>query len=120
MLYHEYIVDDVITSVSGESIYIIFYDLIGSSSLKPPSYDQPPPYNSGRQRSGSNNGGWNWGSFGTGFGAGSFFNQTTQQRNNGYTRHRNRSRSPPSRSPSRSSGSAGTRTASGFGGTTRR
>jgi len=93
-----------------------------AGTTPPPSYDstQPPPYNSGRQRSGSNNGGWNWGSFGTGFGAGSFFNQTTQQRNNGYTRHRNRSRSPPSRSPSRSSGSAGTRTASGFGGTTRR
>jgi len=92
-----------------------------AGTTPPPSYEstQPPPYNSGRQRNaGSNNGGWNWGSFATGWGANSMWNSTQQR--NGYTRHRNRSRSPPSRSSSRSSGSAGTRTASGFGGTSRR
>merc|ERR1711892_677048 len=90
----------------------------------PPYSDAPPPYSSGRQRNSGNQGtGWNWGSFATGWGASSLFNSATRgaggqtrQRHNSPRRNRTRSRS----SSGGGGGSSGTRTASGFGGTSRR
>jgi hypothetical protein len=96
-----------------------------AGTTPPPPYSDasppppPPPYSSGRQRN-QGNGGWSWGSFATGWGASSLFNSAT--RGNSQTRYRHHSpQRNRSRSRSRSSGgSSGTRTASGFGGTSRR
>jgi len=110
-------------------------DFIPPAGTTPPppytdsaSSSAPPPYSSGRQQRDQGGAGWNWGSFATGWGASSLFNSATRGSQTRYRHHspqrRNRSRSPSS-GRSRSSGgggggSSGTRTASGFGGTSRR
>jgi len=83
----------------------------------------PPPYSSRRQ--GSGNGAWgNFASFGAGWAANSWWNRdSARPRNRVYPDlHSQRDRSPsPVRKRSSSGGSSsGTRTASGFGGTSRR
>jgi len=88
----------------------------------PPAGSDPPPYSASQSQSRSQASGnnWNWTSFGAGWLGNSLWNSanTTTHR----PRHRTSGWTTSSRSRSRSSsgGSAGTRTASGFGGTSRR
>lgn len=93
----------------------------GGTNSAPP----PPPYSSRRQ--GTENGAWgNFASFGAGWAANSWWNRDSNRpRNRVYpdlNTHRDRSPSPVRNRNRSSSGgsSSGTRTASGFGGTSRR
>ena len=86
----------------------------------PPAGSDPPPYSASQSQSRASGNNWNWTSFGAGWLGNSLWNSanTTTHR----PRHRTSGWTTSSRSRSRSSsgGSAGTRTASGFGGTSRR
>jgi len=112
---------------NGERQHPTNPNYIPPAGTAPPPYAgaEPPPYTPGSSTSNNTGGGsnWSWTSFGAGWLGSSFFNsggtRNRRHHHSGWSNdtHR-RSPSPPRRKSSPSS--SGTRTASGFGGTSRR